>query len=115
MTRRDQHLPPERLEAVEHLIAASALCEHPTFLDCWNPNTKALDIEGLQDWRWSGGELTLIDTLLVICGYPRDVQLLDLWKLDESNRRAVVTALDIAMNGATLATVTVHPALKAVK
>lgn len=115
MTRKDQHLPPERLEAVEHLIAASVLCEHPHFLDCWNPHTKALDIDALNEWGWSYGEQTLVDTLLLICGYRRSVEVTDLWNLDEPNRRAALTALDIAMNGATLATVTVHPALKAVK
>lgn len=115
MTRKELHLRDERKEALEHLIAASALGDHEYFLSLWNPDAGSLDLDGLHDWRWSGGEEVLIDLLLLIAGYPRPVKVLDLWQLDEPNRRAAVTALDIAMTGATIATVLMHPALRVVK
>lgn len=115
MTRKDQHLNRERAQAVEHLIAASALSESDHFLSLYNPATHGIDLEGLNEWNWSGGEQVLVDLLLIICGYVRTVSLLDLWKLDEASRRAAITALDIAMNGAQLATVLVHPSLQVVK
>lgn len=113
--RQDQHLSGARAQAVEHLVAASALCESDYFLSCYNPTTHGIDLSALNEWRWSGGEEVLIEVLLVICGYPRPVQVVDLWKLDEPNRRAAFTALDIAMNNATLATVLLHPSLQVVK
>lgn len=113
--KKEHHLSEERARAVEHLVAASALCESDYFLSCYNPAAHAIDIDSLGDWRWSSGEQILIDILLTICGYPRSVQITDLWGLDASSRQAVITSLDIAMNGAKLATVLVHPSLQAVK
>lgn len=115
MTRQHFQLPPQRRAALDHLVSASVLCEHDTFLDNYDPDRGIIDIEALDGWRWSSGEQVLIDVALIIMGYNRPVQVTDLWGLDDSNRAAAVTALDIAMCGATIATVVAHPSLKAVE
>jgi hypothetical protein len=86
-----------RQHAAKQLIATSALNGHPHIERCVDLDSSKADLQALDDWCWSSGELVLIELLKVLLNGHGNVEVEDLWMLDSQNRQSAILALRIAM------------------
>lgn len=91
----------QRRDAGHYLVATTLLSEHDYFKRCVtlrhrDEGPDMIDLEGLENWRWSSGERTLIHLFLTLADYRRPVNILQILELDDRNRPAAGNALAMA-------------------
>lgn len=89
-----RRLSGPELRAVRHLLTRSALADTPGRIGRLQLTDDgdlylARDLE--DGWRWSGGELVLLDVVRFVVGEP--VRWPDLSKIDDLNRQVVREAV----------------------
>lgn len=97
MTR---NLSSRSVPPLHYLWKHSALAGHPRAGRAFDSDRSTLDTEPLIDpsWAYSSGELVLIDLALAIAT-SSEINLGDLWLLDEENRTVAVEAIRLWMLG----------------
>lgn len=88
-----ENIAERRRKAATTLVRTSALASVPT--EIYNPDNHCVNLEKVDGWNWSQGELVLVDTLLFILDIGhRAPSLRDIfYKLDNDNRMVVIEVL----------------------
>jgi hypothetical protein len=87
------HLTSRGLIASRTLISTTVLQHNPVVSQAFDIDRREIDLEALEDWRWSSGELVLVDLLRAFATSYGGPPVEDLLKLDLEHRQAVLEAL----------------------
>lgn len=90
-------LNPQRIHAAATLVRLSALGEHHMIAQHVDIEGHRINWDAINDFGWSSGEIILIELLKVILHGAGNVEIEDLWRLDDENREVATLALRQAM------------------
>lgn len=89
--------PARRAAAARALVECSVLGRHPYFAAHCSAGDNHYQWDALDNYSWSHGEAVLIEVLRTLVLGHGNVELDQLWALDEQNRAAAVLSIRLAM------------------
>lgn len=88
-------LTDRSLKAIRHLVSTTHLSIMSPISRAFDPDRRAIDLEELEDWRWSSGEQVLISLIWCYATSSGGPAIADLLKLDAETRQAALESMKL--------------------